>query len=94
MTKAIWNQTIIAESDKTIMIEGNHYFPPSSVNQTYLKAANSQATCPWKGLSDYLNIEIDGQVNPEAAWTYPNPSEAASQIKGYIAFGNGIQIEA
>lgn len=94
MTKAIWNQTIIAESEETILIEGNHYFPPTAVKQTYLKAANTQATCPWKGQSDYLNIEIDGQVNPESAWTYPNPSEAASQIKGYFAFGNDVQVES
>ena len=94
MTKAIWNNIVIAESDETIVIENNHYFPPSSINQVYLKTTDIQSTCPWKGQAHYLNLEIDGQVNPEAAWRYPNPSDAASQIKDYVAFGNGVQVEA
>ncbi|MEM7344894.1 MAG: DUF427 domain-containing protein [Chloroflexota bacterium] len=94
MTKAIWENTLIAESNETIIIEGNHYFPPNSVKHAYLKTTDIQTTCPWKGQAHYLNLEIDGHLNPEAAWHYPEPSEAAAQIKDYIAFGNGVQIES
>lgn len=93
MPKAIWNNTVIAESDDTIIIEDNHYFPPVSVEQTYLKAANTQSTCPWKGQAHYFNLEVNGQVMAEAAWHYPNPSDAASQIKEYVAFGNDVHID-
>ena len=93
MTKAIWNNTVIADSDETILIEGNHYFPPASVQQIYLKVTKTQSTCPWKGQAHYFDLEVNGQINSEAAWHYPNPSDAVSQIKDYVAFWNGVQIE-
>ena len=93
MKKATWNGKIIAESDQTIVIEGNHYFPPESVRQEYLKEAEYHTTCPWKGKASYYNVVVDGEVNQNAAWYYPEPKEAASEIKGYLAFWKGVRVE-
>jgi uncharacterized protein (DUF427 family) len=94
MAKAIWNGTVIAESDKTIVVEGNHYFPPDAVKREYLKGSTTHTTCHWKGLASYHTIEVNGQTNRDAAWYYPNPSTAAQQIKDYIAFWRGVKVEA
>jgi uncharacterized protein (DUF427 family) len=90
--RAIWNGAIIAESSDTIVIEGNHYFPPESVRRDYLKASESHTACPWKGEASYYDIEVSGSVNPDAAWYYPNPSAQAERIRGYIAFWRGVEV--
>ena len=92
MFKAIWNEKIIAESDQTIEIEGNQYFPRDSVKAEYLKPSEMKTICPWKGDCSYYNIEVDGQANADAAWYYPEPKEAASKIKDYIAFWRGVKV--
>jgi len=93
MKKAVWNGKVIAESDQTIVIEGNHYFPPESVHQEYLKETDYHTTCPWKGKASYYNIVVDSDVNQNAAWYYPAPNKAASEIKGYVAFWKGVKVE-
>lgn len=92
MAKAIWNDVVIAESDDTIIVEGNHYFPPESVNQAYLRASDHHTLCHWKGTASYYDVEANGQMNKNAAWFYPDTSEAANQIKGYIAFWKGVKV--
>jgi uncharacterized protein (DUF427 family) len=93
--KAIWNGTVIAESDQTIVVEGNHYFPPSSIKREYFSESSTHTTCPWKGLAHYRNIEVNGSRNPDAAWLYPEPKEAAEKlgITGYLAFWKGVEIK-
>ncbi|NML15340.1 DUF427 domain-containing protein [Azohydromonas caseinilytica] len=90
--KAIWNGAVIAESDDTVLVEGNHYFPESAVKKEYLLASNHRTSCPWKGQARYWSLLVNGDVNPEAAWYYPEPSEAAAQIKDRIAFWKGVQV--
>jgi uncharacterized protein (DUF427 family) len=90
--KAIWNDTILAESDQTVVVEGNHYFPPNSVKKQYFKESKTHSTCPWKGQASYYNITVDGEINTDAAWFYPNPKEAAQQIKDHVAFWKGVQV--
>lgn len=92
MVKAIWNGTVIAKSDDTRVVEGNHYFPPEDVDQSVLKESDHRTTCPWKGEASYYHIEVDGQVNEDAAWTYPEPKDEASEIEGHIAFWNGVEV--
>jgi uncharacterized protein (DUF427 family) len=92
--KAIWNGQIIAESNDTVVVEGNHYFPAESVNAEYLRESATHTTCPWKGEASYHSLEVDGQKNPDAAWFYPAPKDAAKQITGRIAFWKGVRIEA
>ncbi|MTI86354.1 MAG: DUF427 domain-containing protein [Balneolaceae bacterium] len=91
--KAIWNEEILAESDDTVVIENNHYFPPESVNKKYFKNSDHHTTCPWKGEASYYTVEVDGNTNPNAAWYYPEPKEAASEIKNHVAFWKGIKVE-
>ncbi|WP_116770262.1 DUF427 domain-containing protein [Maribacter litoralis] len=93
MVQAIWNNEVIAESDATIVIEGNHYFPPSSIKQEYFKNTETHTKCPWKGEASYYDIEVDGDVNKDAAWYYPEVSELAKSIKGYIAFWKGVEVK-
>jgi uncharacterized protein (DUF427 family) len=93
MAKAIWNGKVIAESDETIIVEGNHYFPPDSVDSAYLTSGEHHTTCHWKGVASYYDVKVDSQVNRNAAWYYPNPSDAAEQIKDYVAFWRGVMIE-
>lgn len=93
MMKAIWNNHVIAESSDTIVVEGNHYFPEDAVNKEYLKSSDTHSVCPWKGKASYYSIEVDGKVNEDAAWYYPEPKEAAKQIKSRVAFWRGITIE-
>ncbi len=90
--KAIWNNQVIAESDDTIVVERNHYFPRHSVKTEYLKKSGTHTTCPWKGLASYHTLEVDGQENRDAAWYYPEPKDAAKNIKDHIAFWKGVQI--
>lgn len=92
LVKAIWNGVVIAESDATIIVEGNHYFPPESVDLAYLRPIDHHTMCFWKGTASYYDVEIDGQTNQRAAWYYPASNDAASQIKGYIAFWKGIRV--
>lgn len=92
MPVATWNGTVIAESDKTLVIEGNHYFPPDSVTKQYLRPSTTTSRCPWKGLANYYSLIVDGKTNEDAAWYYAEPSEAAAAIKGYIAFWNGVDV--
>lgn len=91
--KAIWNETIIAESNDTIIIEGYHYFPPQSINSEFFKSSDTHTYCPWKGEASYYSIEANGSENPDAAWFYPETKEAAKPIEGYVAFWNGVKIE-
>ena len=91
--KATWKGAVLAESDDTVVVEGNHYFPPGSVNQQYMTEAEHHTTCPWKGLASYYSIVVDGEENTHAAWYYPNPSDAAQHIKGHVAFWKGVKIE-
>lgn len=90
--KAIWNGKVLAESDDTIIVENNHYFPADSVNQEFFKASDHHTTCPWKGLASYYSIQVDGETNTNAAWYYPEASEAAKPIEGRIAFWKGVQV--
>lgn len=93
MVKAIWNNTVIAESDATVQVEGNHYFPPSTIKKEYFKTTDTHTSCPWKGVASYYDIEVDGDVNKDAAWFYPEVSELAKGIKGYIAFWKGVEVK-
>jgi len=93
MAKAIWNGKIIADSDRCKIIEGNYYFPPESVNKEFLKQSKTTSICPWKGTASYYNLEVDGETNKDAAWYYPEPKEKAKEIKNYVAFWKGVQVE-
>ncbi len=90
--RATWNGTVIAESDDTVVVEGNHYFPLESVRPDALRGSSTQTTCPWKGRASYYSIEVDGSVNRDAAWYYPSPSAAVSQIEGRVAFWRGVVV--
>ncbi len=92
MIVARWQGKTIAKSDKTIVVEGNHYFPPEDVDQAVFVRSEHQTTCPWKGKASYKHITVEGDVNANAAWFYPEPSEAAKEIKGYFAFWKGVEI--
>lgn len=92
MPKALWNNKILAESDNTEIVEGNHYFPADSVNREYFKDSETRSACPWKGEASYCNIEVDGKTNADAAWYYPEPKPAANNIKNYVAFWNGVEV--
>ena len=90
--KAIWNDITLAESDDTIVVEGNHYFPPDSVKRDYLQESDTHTTCPWKGEANYYTVVVSDAVNKDAAWYYSKPKEAAQQIKGYVAFWKGVEV--
>ncbi len=92
--KAIWNDQIIAESDKTIVVEGNHYFPYNSIKSDFFQDSDTHTTCSWKGVASYKTIIVNDKINKDAAWFYPEPKAAASEIKNYIAFWKGVKIEA
>ncbi|HLZ49151.1 MAG TPA: DUF427 domain-containing protein [Candidatus Acidoferrum sp.] len=94
MAKATWGGKIIAESNETVVVEGNEYFPPGAVTAQYLKSSSQTSICPWKGTAHYFHIEVDGMKNENAAWYYPEPKPAAAEIKGRIAFWKGVQVEA
>jgi len=90
--KALWNGQVIAESNDTIVVENNHYFPKDSVKAEFLKGSDTHTTCPWKGLASYYTLDVDGKQNTDAAWYYPAPKDAAQNIKDYVAFWKGVQI--
>lgn len=92
MSKAAWQGVVLAQSDETIEIEGNQYFPPDSLDRQYLEDSTTHSTCPWKGEASYYTIIVNGNKNPDAAWYYPEPKEAAAEIKGYVAFWKGVEI--
>lgn len=94
MVKAIWNGAVLAQSDETIVVEGNHYFPPDALNREYLRESSKHTTCPWKGKASYYDVVVNGDANRDAAWTYPEPKPAAAQIKGYVAFWRGVKVGA
>ncbi len=90
--KATWNGTVLAESDKTIVIENNHYFPPESINREFFKDSATHTICPWKGTASYYTLDVNGESNPDAAWFYPEPKYAAKEIENYVAFWKGVQV--
>lgn len=93
MVKAIWNGKVLAESDRTEVVEGNHYFPPDAVHKEFFRPSETHSTCPWKGVASYYSIKVDGERNPDAAWYYPDPKPAARNIAGRVAFWKGVRIE-
>jgi uncharacterized protein (DUF427 family) len=90
--KAIWNGTVVAESDDTVLVEGNHYFPAASLKREYVLPSNTKTMCSWKGQASYLTLFVNGDANPDAVWFYPDPREAAAQIKDRVAFWKGVQV--
>ena len=92
MVQATWNGTVIAESDDTVVVEGNHYFPAGTITDGVLKPSDTKSNCPWKGTASYHTVVVDGQENRDAAWTYPEPKDAAKEIKGRIAFWKGVTV--
>ena len=90
--KAIWNGTLLAESDDTEVVEGNHYFPKESINADYFEESGKHTTCPWKGEASYYTVVVDGEKNADASWYYPEPKDAAQQIKDHVAFWKGVEV--
>ena len=90
--KAIWNNTVVAQSDDTVVVEGNHYFPADALKGEYTLTSNTKTMCSWKGQASYLTLFVNGDANPDAVWFYPEPKEAAAQIKGRVAFWKGVQV--
>lgn len=93
MVRAVWNGAVIAESERTIVVEGNHYFPPDSVRKEHLVASDTHTTCFWKGRASYYSVQVGDKINRDAAWYYPAPSPAASSIADHIAFWRGVSVE-
>ncbi len=94
MPKAIWKGTVIAESDHTEIVDGNHYFPPASIQTECLQKNDNTTVCGWKGTANYYDVVVNGESNPGAAWYYADPKPDAANIKGYVAFWKGVQVEA
>jgi len=92
--RAIWNGAVLADSDDTVVVEGNHYFPHESVNWQYFTPSRTHTLCPWKGVASYHTVEVDGVSNPDAAWFYPHPSPLARRVKNRVAFWNGVGVAA
>ncbi|MCX6396344.1 MAG: DUF427 domain-containing protein [Propionibacteriales bacterium] len=92
--RATWNGAVLAESDDTVVVENNHYFPESSLNREYFTGSAKNTVCPWKGAASYYSVTVDGQVNADAAWYYPEPYEKASMVAGRVAFWKGVQVSA
>jgi uncharacterized protein (DUF427 family) len=91
--KASWNGAVLAESDDTVVVENNHYFPREAIRREHFRPSDTHTTCPWKGIASYYDVEVDGQVNKDAAWYYPEPKDAAKQIRDRIAFWKGVVVE-
>ena len=91
--KATWNNEVIADSDNTVVVEGNHYFPSDSVNKDHLQPSSTHTVCPWKGEASYYNVVVNGETNKDAAWYYPEPKDAAAEINNRIAFWRGVRVE-
>ena len=94
MPRAIWNDSVIAESPTTVVVEGNHYFPPDAIKREYFQPSATHTECGWKGQASYYTLDVNGRTNPDAAWYYPDPKPAAAQIKGHVAFWKGVTVEA
>ncbi len=94
MPKAVWNGTVLAESDDTVVVEGNHYFPRESLNMEFFDDSSRNTVCPWKGVASYFDVVVNGDRNTAAAWYYPDPSSAAERIKDRVAFWRGVRVEA
>ncbi len=92
--KAIWNGQTVAQSDDTVVVEGNHYFPAESLNDQYFQDSATTSVCPWKGTASYKSLSVDGQINKDAAWYYPEPKETAAEIKDRYAFWKGVEVQA
>lgn len=92
--KAVWNGQVIAESDATVVVEGNHYFPASALRREFFRDSATHTTCGWKGVASYYSLVVDGSSNPDAAWYYPEPKSAAAEIKDHVAFWRGVKVEA
>ena len=90
--KAIWKGQVIAESDQTVIVESNHYFPLDSIVKAHFTKSSKTTHCPWKGDASYFTVEVNGEINPDAAWYYPAPKAAASEIKGRVAFWRGVEV--
>ena len=93
MPRALWNGTVLAESDRTEVVEGNQYFPPDAVRREHLQPSTTHTTCPWKGIASYYDVVVNGETNRDAAWYYPEPKEAARNIKGHVAIWRGVKVE-
>ncbi|UCH84105.1 MAG: DUF427 domain-containing protein [Candidatus Latescibacterota bacterium] len=93
MPKALWKGTVIAESNECVEVEGNLYFPPKTVKMEFMRGSDTHTVCPWKGTASYYDVVVDGDVNEDAAWYYPDPKEEAAHIKGFIAFWRGVTVE-
>ena len=94
MARAVWNGQVLAESDATVVVEGNHYFPPEAIHREFFTASDTHTTCVWKGEASYYNVVVNGETNADAAWYYPAPMDAASNIKDHVAFWRGVTVEA
>jgi uncharacterized protein (DUF427 family) len=92
MPKAYWNGHVIAASESTVVVEGNHYFPKDSIKAAFFQPSDTTSVCPWKGTASYYSLEIEGKKNPDAAWYYPDPKEAAKEIKDHVAFWRGVEV--
>jgi len=92
--KASWNGTVIAESNETVVVEGNHYFPVASITQAHFEKSEKTTVCPWKGTANYYHVIVDGQKNADAAWYYATPKDAASEISDHVAFWRGVEVSA
>jgi uncharacterized protein (DUF427 family) len=91
--KAFWNNAVVADSNDTILLEDNHYFPSGAIKREYFKPSSTHTTCPWKGEASYYDVVVNGETNKDAAWYYPEPKEDAKQIKGHVAFWKGVKVE-
>lgn len=92
--RAIWKDCVIAESDNTVVVEGNHYFPPESLKREHFRDSSQQSICPWKGTASYFDVVVNDEVNPGAAWYYPEPKSAAKEIRGHVAFWRSVTVQA
>lgn len=91
--KATWNGAVLAESNETVVVEGNHYFPPTAIDRQYFEESDTHTICPWKGTASYYNVVVNGELNKDAAWFYPETKPEADNIKGYVAFWRGVKVE-
>lgn len=92
MAKAVWNGKVIAESDTTVVVEGNHYFPADTIDAEFFMDSSASSVCHWKGTASYYDVVVDGEINKGAAWYYSQPKDAAANIKDYVAFWRGVQV--
>ena len=93
MARATWNGAVLAESDRTVVVEGNHYFPPEAVRREHLRDSATHTVCGWKGTASYYDVEVGGRVNKDAAWYYPDPLPAARHLAGHVAFWKGVEVQ-